>query len=98
MYVDDLADALVFLLKHYSDEEHINVGVGYHVTVREVAELIMRVVGVGGRLQFETMKPDGTPRKLLDSSRLLSMGWQPRTGLEEGLRKPYAWYVEFVAS
>ena len=98
MYVDDLADALVFLLQHYSDEEHVNVGVGHDVTIREVAELIMRVVGVQGRLRFDTTKPDGMPRKLLDSSRLLSMGWQPRTGLEEGLRKAYAWYVEFVAS
>lgn len=98
MYVDDLADALVFLLKHYSGEEHVNVGVGYDVTVREVAELIMRVVGMGGRLQFDTLKPDGMPRKLLDSGRLLSMGWQPRTGLDDGLRKTYAWYLEHAAA
>jgi GDP-L-fucose synthase len=98
MYVDDLADALVFLLKHYSGEEHVNVGVGYDVTVREVAELIMRVVGMGGRLQFDTSKPDGMPRKLLDSGRLLSMGWQPRTGLDDGLRKTYAWYLEHAAA
>jgi GDP-L-fucose synthase len=94
MYVDDLADALVFLLKHYSAEEHVNVGVGYDVTIREVAQLIMQVVGIEGRLQFDSTKPDGMPRKLLDSGRLLSMGWQPRTGLDEGLRKTYAWYLE----
>ena len=98
MYVEDLADALVFLLKHYSGEEHVNVGVGYDVTVGEVAELIMRVVGVQGRLQFDSSKPDGMPRKLLDSSGLLSMGWQPRTGLDEGLRKTYAWYLEHAAA
>ena len=94
MYVDDLADALVHLLQHYSDEEHVNVGVGYDVTIREVAELVMRVVGAEGAISFDTSKPDGTPRKLLDSTRLLSMGWKPQTGLEEGLRKAYAWYLE----
>jgi GDP-L-fucose synthase len=98
MYVDDLADALVFLLKHYSAEEHVNVGVGYDVTIREVAQLIMQVVGIEGRLQFDSTKPDGMPRKLLDSGRLLSMGWQPRTGLDEGLRKTYAWYLEYAAA
>jgi GDP-L-fucose synthase len=97
LYVDDLADALVFLLRHYSGEEHVNVGVGTDVTIREVAELIMRVVGLEGRLQFDTSKPDGMPRKLLDVSRLQAMGWKPSTGLEEGLRKAYAWYVENAA-
>ena len=94
--VDDLADALVFLLQHYSGEDHINIGVGSDVTVRELAETIMRVVGVNGRLRFDTSKPDGTPRKLLDSSRLQSLGWRPRTPLEEGLRKAYAWYLANV--
>jgi len=97
MYVDDLADALVHLLQHYSDEEHVNVGVGYDVTIREVAELVMRVVGAEGAISFDTSKPDGMPRKLLDSTRLLSMGWKPQTGLEEGLRKAYAWYLEHKA-
>jgi GDP-L-fucose synthase len=91
---DDLADALVFLLQHYSGESHVNVGAGYEVTIRELAETIMRVVGIEGRLRFDPSKPDGTPRKLLDSSLLQSMGWRPRTGLEEGLRKAYAWYLE----
>ena len=97
MYVDDLADALVHLFQHYSDEEHVNVGVGYDVTIREVAELVMRVVGAEGAISFDASKPDGMPRKLLDSTRLLSMGWKPQTGLEEGLRKAYAWYLEHKA-
>lgn len=95
--VDDLADALVFLLKHYTGESHVNVGVGSDVTIRELAETILRVVGIDGRLRFDTSKPDGMPRKILDSSLLLSMGWRPRTGLEQGLRKAYAWYVANVA-
>ena len=95
--VDDLADALVFLLQHYSGESHVNVGAGTDVTVRELAEMIMRVVGVKGRLRFDPSKPDGTPRKLLDSSLLQSMGWRPCIGLEEGLRKTYTWYLENIA-
>ena len=95
--VDDLADALVFLLRHYSGEGHVNIGVGDDITIRELAEMIMRVVGVEGRLQFDPSKPDGVPQKLLDSSLLQSMGWRPHIGLEEGLRKTYAWYLEHVA-
>jgi GDP-L-fucose synthase len=96
MYVDDLADALVFLLQNYSDEKHVNIGVGCDVTIREVAELIARVVGVEGKLAFDSSKPDGTPRKLLDSGLLLSMGWKPRVNLEDGLKRTYRWYVENV--
>src|SRR5437588_4241468 len=66
MYVDDLADALVFLLRHYSDEEHVNIGVGHDVTIRELAETVARIVGLQGKLKFDTSKPDGTPRKLMD--------------------------------
>jgi len=95
--VDDLADALVFLLRHYSGEGHVNIGVGDDITIRELAEMIMRVVGVEGRLQFDPSKPDGVPQKLLDSSLLQSMGWRPHIGLEEGLRKTYTWYLEHVA-
>lgn len=71
----------------------MNVGVGYDVTVRELAEIVARVVGFEGRLVFDTSRPDGTPRKLMDSSVLLSMGWKPKTGLEDGLRQAYTWYV-----
>jgi GDP-L-fucose synthase len=92
MYVDDLADALVFLLKNYSGEEHVNIGVGSDVTIRELAETVARIVGLPARLRFDASKPDGTPRKLMDSSRLLAMGWAPQTSLEDGLRKAYDWY------
>ena len=89
MYVDDVADALVFLMENYSGEEHVNIGVGYDVTIRELAETVMRVVGLNARLRLDPSKPDGTPRKLMDSSRLLAMGWKPKTSLEEGLAKAY---------
>jgi GDP-L-fucose synthase len=94
MYVDDVADALVFLLQNYSHEEHINIGVGRDVTIRELAETIMRIVGVKGQLQFDASKPDGTPRKLMDSSRLFAMGWTPKTSLEVGLGEAYRWFVD----
>jgi GDP-L-fucose synthase len=93
MYVDDLVDAVVFLFRNYSDERHVNIGVGYDVTVREIAEMIGRIVGFDNPLRFDLTKPDGSPRKLMDSSTLREMGWHPRTGLEEGLRETYAWYV-----
>lgn len=98
MYVDDVADALVFLLKNYSAEEHINVGVGHDVTIRELAETIMQVVGTRGRLRFDASKPDGTPRKLMDSSRLFAMGWTPKISLEVGLRKAYESYLRDTVS
>jgi GDP-L-fucose synthase len=97
MYVDDLADALVFLMRHYNSEEHINVGVGEDVTIRQLAVEVARVVGVEAALRFDATKPDGTPRKLMDSGRLLSMGWRPSTNLADGLRQAYAWYRENVA-
>ena len=85
MHVDDLADALVFLLKGYSEAEHINVGVGDDVTIAELAQTVCDVVGFEGKLMFDTTRPDGTPRKLMDSSRLTVLGWSPRIGLREGL-------------
>jgi GDP-L-fucose synthase len=96
LYADDLADALVFLMRNYSGEEHVNVGVGDDVTIRELAELIARIVGIDSQLRFDSSMPDGTPRKLLDSGRLFGLGWRPKTGLEEGLRKTYAWYRDHV--
>ena len=94
MYVDDLADALVLLLKTYSGEDHVNIGVGSDVTIRELAGVIMEAVGVEADIRFDTSKPDGTPRKLMDSSRLFAMGWRPQTPLETGVRSAYAWYLE----
>jgi GDP-L-fucose synthase len=93
---DDLADALVFLLCNYSGDLHINVGTGSDVTIRELAETVMTVVGCEARLRFDSSRPDGTPRKLLDIGRLQAMGWRPRVGFEEGLRKSYAYYREHL--
>jgi len=94
MDADDLADALIFLIKHYSGDSHVNVGAGFEITIRQLAETIMRVVEVEGSLRFDPSKPDGAPRKLLDATMLYSMGWRPRIGLEAGLRKAYAWYLD----
>ncbi|MEY2884401.1 MAG: hypothetical protein RL490_2125 [Pseudomonadota bacterium] len=89
MHVDDLADALVFLLQHYSAAEHINVGTGQEVTIATVAQTIADTVGFTGRLVFDASRPDGTPRKLMDSQRLLALGWSPRIGLRDGLADAY---------
>ncbi len=85
MHVDDLADALVFVLRHYSAAEHINIGTGSDVTVAELARLIADIVGFRGDLVFDRSRPDGTPRKLMDVGRLAAMGWRSRIGLAEGL-------------
>jgi GDP-L-fucose synthase len=87
LYVDDMADACVFLLKHYSEREPINVGTGDEVTIGQFAAMVAEAVGYRGKLEFDTSKPDGTPRKLLDSSRIRAMGWQPKTSLRDGLPK-----------
>jgi GDP-L-fucose synthase len=92
LYVDDLADAVVFLTESYSAPGLINIGVGQDVTIRELAELVGRIVSFTGELVFDTSKPDGTPRKLLDVSRLNALGWRARTTLEQGLRLTYDWY------
>lgn len=97
MFVDDLADALVFIMQNYDSEEPINVGTGEDVTIAEIARLIAEVVGFGGTLRFDASQPDGTPRKLLDVSRLHGMGWQHRTSLEEGVRRTWNWYQPLQA-
>jgi len=94
LHVDDLADALVFLLERYSDERLINVGTGTDLTIRELAELVSKVVGFEGGLEFDASKPDGTPRKQLDVSRLSALGWAARTPLAAGVAATYAWYLE----
>jgi GDP-L-fucose synthase len=92
LHVDDLADALVFLLKTWSEDEPINIGTGTDVTIAELAGLIANVVGFTGRFVFDASKPDGTPRKLLDVSKLTALGWYPRIELEAGIRQTYEWY------
>jgi GDP-L-fucose synthase len=92
LYVDDLADAVVFLTRQYSDAGPINVGTGSDVTIRELAAKMGEVVGFKGELAFDPSKPDGTPRKLLDVSRLHALGWRASTTLEAGLRATYDWF------
>ena len=92
LYVDDLADAVVFLTRNYADAGPINVGTGTDVTIRELAGLVGKAVGFGGDLVFDTSKPDGTPRKLLDVGRIHALGWRATTTLEAGLRTTYEWF------
>ena len=94
LYADDCADACVFLLEHYSDEMHINVGSGTDVTIVELAEKIRDVVGFEGGLEFDTSRPDGTMRKLMDNQRLLGLGWSPSVSLDSGIRKTYDWFLK----
>ncbi len=92
LHVDDLADAVVFLMKTWSDEEPINIGTGADVTISELAKLIAEIVGFSGRFVFDGSKPDGTPRKLLDVSKLAALGWRPQIELQTGIRQTYDWY------
>jgi GDP-L-fucose synthase len=94
LHVDDLADAVVYLLDRYDAAEPINCGAGFDVTIKDLAETIARIVGFDGRLVFDPTKPDGTPRKLMDSRRIAALGWKPRIGLEAGIARTYHWFVE----
>ncbi len=93
MYVDDCADACVFLMQHYSDAGHINIGVGDDISIIELTRLVMEVIGYDGEIVTDPAKPDGTPRKLMDNSRLAAMGWQPKTGLRDGIASAYAAFL-----
>lgn len=93
LYVDDMADACVFLMENYNGEEHVNIGTGTEVTICELAEMIKDVVGFEGKLRFNTSKPDGTPRKLLDVSKLEDLGWKYKIELIDGIRMSYEWFV-----
>ena len=97
MHVDDAAEALVHLMTHYSGQMHVNVGVGRDLTILELAKLIVDVVGFTGRIETDPSKPDGTPRKLLDVSKITSLGWQPKIGLKQGLASTYQWFVSRCA-
>jgi GDP-L-fucose synthase len=96
LHVDDLADACLFLMQNYESDELINVGVGEDLTIRELAEQIAAVVGFEGSLEFDTSKPDGTPRKLLDVSALHSLGWHARIPFAEGAASTYRWFVDNI--
>jgi GDP-L-fucose synthase len=97
LHVDDCADALVLLLRSYSEEEHINVGCGEDLTILELAELVTRVVGFAGRVVTDPSKPDGTPRKLMSDARLRTRGWRPAISLAGGVALTYAWFLEHEA-
>ena len=93
LHTDDLAEAVLFLMENYDDSEIINVGCGEDQTIRELAETIQKVVGFSGRLDFDTSYPNGTPQKILDISKINSLGWKPRIPLKEGLKQVYRWYA-----
>ncbi len=94
LHVDDAADALVFLMREYESDEIINVGAGKDISIKELAELIAGAVGYTGSFHFDTSMPDGTPRKLLDVTRLTELGWRPKYGLEDGIAQTYRWFVD----
>jgi GDP-L-fucose synthase len=94
LHVDDLADAAVFLMRNWSEDEHINIGTGTDVSILELAQLIARIVGYDGRFVFDSSQPDGAPRKLLDVTKLRALGWRHRTDLETGIRQTYDWYLK----
>ena len=93
LYADDLARACLFLMNHYSEEQFINIGYGSDISIKELAELVGRIVGYEGKIVWDTDKPDGTPRKLMDSSRLFALGWKPQVDLENGIRMAYEDYL-----
>jgi GDP-L-fucose synthase len=94
LHSDDLADACVFLLENYNSPDVVNIGFGDDVTIRELAETVCDVVGFEGQLAFDSSKPDGTPRKLMDSSKLFALGWKPRIALRDGITDAYRWFLE----
>jgi GDP-L-fucose synthase len=94
LYVDDLADACLFLMQRYEDEQPINVGWGRDQTIAELADTVARVVGYSGAMRYDASKPDGAPRKLLDTTRLTALGWTPRTELAAGIRATYEWFLD----
>ena len=94
LHVDDMADATVYLMQHYNEEQFVNVGVGEDISIKELAQIVKQVVGFEGELRFDTSKPDGTPQKLLDVTRLKNAGWQARINLFDGIRHTYEWFVD----
>jgi GDP-L-fucose synthase len=97
LYVDDMADAAVFLMEHYDGAEPINVGCGMDITIEELAHMVAAAVGFRGRIEFDASKPDGTPRKVLDVSKLTALGWKPKVSLMEGLGRTVEVYRESLA-
>ncbi len=96
LFIDDLADACIFLMQNYNESEIINIGTGQDITIKELAELVKKITGYKGGILWDKTKPDGTPRKLLDVAKLHSIGWMAKTSLEEGIKKTYKWYISNV--
>ena len=96
LYVDDMADACVFLLENYSGEQHVNIGTGKEVTIRQLAETVQKTVGFEGKIVWNTDMPDGTPRKLTDVTKLHGLGWTHRVELEEGVKLAYYWFKDNI--
>lgn len=96
LFVDELADACFFLMQNYDQPDIVNIGTGKDITIKELAELVMKIVGFDGAINWDTSKPDGTPRKLLDVTKLNTLGWKSTLSLEEGIRKTYNWYLSTV--
>tara|TARA_Y100000588_G_C13918315_1_gene780364 strand:- start:171 stop:749 length:579 start_codon:yes stop_codon:yes gene_type:complete len=94
LHVDDLASALLFLVENYNEAGHINIGSGEEVSINGLAKMLREVIGYRGEFRYLTNKPDGTPRKLVDTAKLARLGWQPKISLQEGIRKAYRWYVD----
>ncbi len=94
IYVDDVVEAYIFLMQNYNGSQIINIGTDSEISIRELAELVKKIVGFEGELKFDSSKPDGAPRKLLDSTRLISLGWRPNIDLQTGLENTYRWYVQ----
>lgn len=94
LYVDDLADACIFLMQNYNDEQHINIGSGEEISIKELAYLIKNIIGYKGNLIFDITKPDGNPRKLLDCSKIHKLGWKYKVSLKEGIEKSYNWFLK----
>ncbi|MBF0145594.1 MAG: GDP-L-fucose synthase [Magnetococcales bacterium] len=94
LFVDDLAEAAIFLMRHYDSEEIINVGVGHDLTIAELAQLIQKIIGFSGELRFDPSKPDGTPVKCLDVSKINALGWKAKISLEEGITQTYRWFLD----
>lgn len=96
LHVDDLARGVVFCLDNYDEYDHINCGSGSEITIRQLAETVGRAVGFEGTIRFDSSKPDGTPRKIMDSNRILALGWKPEISLEEGIKDTYRWFLQHL--
>jgi GDP-L-fucose synthase len=98
LYVDDMADACIYLMEHYDSSEIINIGTGVDLKIKELAQIIKKIVGFKGKIVWDSTKPDGTPKKLLDVSRLFSLGWKPKMDLEQGITLEYDWFLKNISN